>query len=69
MPTTSGLITRSTVKEKVGLNHFIAVFSYGGMPPELAEKNMRLFAAEVMPVLQREGVAVSAPASAQVAVK
>jgi alkanesulfonate monooxygenase SsuD/methylene tetrahydromethanopterin reductase-like flavin-dependent oxidoreductase (luciferase family) len=56
-----------TMKEKVGLNHFIAVFSYGGMPPELAERNMRLFASEVMPALQREGiesVTVNAPAAA-----
>jgi hypothetical protein len=37
-----------------GLNHFIPVFSYGGMPPDIAERNPRLFAAEVMPKLQRE---------------
>src|SRR5262249_31676252 len=43
-----------TMQEKVGLNHFIAVFSYGGMPHEEAERNLRLFAAEVMPKLQRE---------------
>jgi hypothetical protein len=42
------------MQEKVGLNHFIAVFSYGGMPHEEAERNLRLFAAEVLPKLQRE---------------
>jgi alkanesulfonate monooxygenase SsuD/methylene tetrahydromethanopterin reductase-like flavin-dependent oxidoreductase (luciferase family) len=61
-----------TMREKVGLDHFIAVFSYGGMPAELAEKNMRLFAAEVMPVLQREGkesATVSTSREAQLAAK
>jgi alkanesulfonate monooxygenase SsuD/methylene tetrahydromethanopterin reductase-like flavin-dependent oxidoreductase (luciferase family) len=43
-----------TMQDKVGLNHFIAVFSYGGMPHDTAERNLRLFAAEVMPKLQRE---------------
>ena len=31
---------------------FIAVFSYGSMPLEKAEKSMRLFAEEVLPVAQ-----------------
>jgi alkanesulfonate monooxygenase SsuD/methylene tetrahydromethanopterin reductase-like flavin-dependent oxidoreductase (luciferase family) len=43
-----------TMQDKVKLNHFIAVFSYGGMPHEVAERNLRLFASEVMPKLQRE---------------
>ena len=43
-----------TMQDLVGLNHFIAVFSYGGMPHEVAERNLRLFASEVMPKLQRE---------------
>jgi len=42
------------MRDKVGFDHFIAVFSYGGMPAELVQRNMRLFAAEVMPKLQRE---------------
>ena len=29
-------------------------FSYGSMPHHLAERNMRLFADKVMPVLQRD---------------
>ena len=32
---------------------FIAVFRYGGMPPEEAERSMRLFAREVMPELRK----------------
>ena len=43
-----------TMQDLVGLNHFIAVFSYGGMPHDVVERNLRLFAAEVMPKLQRE---------------
>src|SRR4029453_11055194 len=43
-----------TMQDLVGLNHFIAVFSYGGMPHEVAERNLRLFASEVMPKLQRQ---------------
>jgi len=33
----------------VGNSHFVGVFSYAGMPWEEAERNMRLFAREVMP--------------------
>ena len=36
------------------MNHFAAVFKYGGMPIEVAEENMRRFAATVMPALQRD---------------
>ena len=43
-----------TMQDLVGLNHFIPVFSYGGMPHDVAERNLRLFAAEVMPKLQRQ---------------
>ena len=37
-----------------GLEHLIAEFAWGGLPHEQAEQNMRLFAREVMPVLQRD---------------
>jgi len=40
------------VRRRVGNNHFVGVFSYAGMPPAEAERNMRLFASEVMPALQ-----------------
>jgi alkanesulfonate monooxygenase SsuD/methylene tetrahydromethanopterin reductase-like flavin-dependent oxidoreductase (luciferase family) len=41
------------VEKRVGGNWFNGVFSYAGMPPEEAERNLRLFAREVMPALQR----------------
>ena len=37
-----------------GLDHLVTEFSFGGMPHEQAELNMRLFADRVMPVLQRD---------------
>jgi len=37
-----------------GTDHVIADFSYGGMPHEEGELNMRLFADRVVPVLQRD---------------
>jgi alkanesulfonate monooxygenase SsuD/methylene tetrahydromethanopterin reductase-like flavin-dependent oxidoreductase (luciferase family) len=37
-----------------GLDHLITEFSFGGMPHDEAELNMRLFADKVMPVLQRD---------------
>jgi hypothetical protein len=43
----------------------IADFSYGGMPHEEGELNMRLFADRVVPVLQRDAL-FAAPAAAQV---
>ncbi|MBI3827691.1 MAG: LLM class flavin-dependent oxidoreductase [Candidatus Rokubacteria bacterium] len=50
-----------------GLDHLVTEFGYGAMPHEEAELNMRLFAARVMPVLQRDrafaGPASAAPAS------
>jgi alkanesulfonate monooxygenase SsuD/methylene tetrahydromethanopterin reductase-like flavin-dependent oxidoreductase (luciferase family) len=45
-----------------GLDHLVTEFSFGGMPHEEAEINMRLFAQRVMPVLQRDP-AFAAPAT------
>ena len=39
--------------DRLGAEAFVGVFSYAGMPYELAEQNMRLFAEEVMPPLRR----------------
>jgi alkanesulfonate monooxygenase SsuD/methylene tetrahydromethanopterin reductase-like flavin-dependent oxidoreductase (luciferase family) len=58
-----------SMREKVGMDHFIAIFSYGGMPHEAAERNLRLFAAEVMPKLQRERTTETADAAVQPAAK
>jgi alkanesulfonate monooxygenase SsuD/methylene tetrahydromethanopterin reductase-like flavin-dependent oxidoreductase (luciferase family) len=41
------------VRRRVGNDHFVGVFSYAGMPAAEAERSLRLFAAEVMPALQR----------------
>ena len=39
--------------ERTGGEAFNGVFSYGGMPYEIAEASLRLFATEVMPELAR----------------
>ena len=41
------------IRRRVGNDHFVGVFSYAGMPAAEAERNMRLFATEVMPALQQ----------------
>jgi len=43
------------IRRRVGNDHYVGVFSYAGMPPDEAERNMRLFAAEVLPALSRVG--------------
>ena len=42
------------LKRLTGLDHLLCEFAWGGLPHEEAEGNMRLFAAEVLPVLQRD---------------
>jgi alkanesulfonate monooxygenase SsuD/methylene tetrahydromethanopterin reductase-like flavin-dependent oxidoreductase (luciferase family) len=55
-----------------GMDHLVTEFSFGGLPHEEAEINMRLFANQVLPMLQRDPafatsadgpVAVSQPAA------
>lgn len=48
-----------------GTDHLIADFSYGGMPHEEGERNMRLFAAEVLPVARRDPAFAGTPRSAR----
>ena len=43
------------IRRRVGNDHFVGVFSYAGMPYDEAERNLRLFAGEVMPALQKLG--------------
>jgi alkanesulfonate monooxygenase SsuD/methylene tetrahydromethanopterin reductase-like flavin-dependent oxidoreductase (luciferase family) len=50
------------VRRRVGNDTFVGVFSYAGMPYEDAERNVRLFAREVLPALKSLG-----PAAAEVA--
>jgi alkanesulfonate monooxygenase SsuD/methylene tetrahydromethanopterin reductase-like flavin-dependent oxidoreductase (luciferase family) len=40
------------VNDMMGADEFVAVFSYGSMPLDVAEKNMRLFAEQVLPKTQ-----------------
>ena len=48
------------IRARVGCETVVGVFSYAGMPPAEAERNLRLFAREVMPELQRLGPATAA---------
>lgn len=41
------------IRSQIGCDGYVGIFSYAGMPSEDAERSMRLFAAEVMPELQR----------------
>jgi alkanesulfonate monooxygenase SsuD/methylene tetrahydromethanopterin reductase-like flavin-dependent oxidoreductase (luciferase family) len=63
------------IQNRTGAEAFTGIFSYGGLPYDLAEANLRLFAAEVMPALKkrvpvedqliaRAGIGQSADASA-----
>ncbi|HZK88947.1 MAG TPA: LLM class flavin-dependent oxidoreductase [Stellaceae bacterium] len=49
-----------------GMDHLVTEFSFGAMPHEEAEVNLRLFADRVMPVLQRDP-AFAAPADGPLA--
>ena len=40
-------------QKRIGNDRFVCAFSYAGMPLEESERNMRLFARQVMPELQR----------------
>ena len=42
------------LRRLTGMDHLVTEFSFGSMPHHLAELNMRLFAEQVMPVLQRD---------------
>ena len=42
------------LQQLTGTDHMVCDFSYGGMPHEQGELNMRMFATEVMPILQRD---------------
>jgi alkanesulfonate monooxygenase SsuD/methylene tetrahydromethanopterin reductase-like flavin-dependent oxidoreductase (luciferase family) len=41
------------IQRRTGAEAFNGIFSYGGMPFDMAEANLRLFASEVMPQLKR----------------
>ena len=41
------------IQERIGAEAFEGVFSYAGMPYDIAEANLRFFATEVMPELKK----------------
>ena len=41
------------IQRRTGAEAYTGIFSYGAMPYEMAERSLRLFAAEVMPALKR----------------
>ncbi len=41
------------IQRRTGAEAYTGIFSYGGMPYDMAEANIRLFASEVMPELKR----------------
>jgi alkanesulfonate monooxygenase SsuD/methylene tetrahydromethanopterin reductase-like flavin-dependent oxidoreductase (luciferase family) len=45
-----------------GTDHVVTEFSFGGIPHADAEKNMRLFAQSVLPILQRDAAFAAPPA-------
>jgi alkanesulfonate monooxygenase SsuD/methylene tetrahydromethanopterin reductase-like flavin-dependent oxidoreductase (luciferase family) len=45
-----------------GTDHVVTEFSFGGIPHDDAEKNMRLFASQVLPVLQNDSAFAAPPA-------
>ena len=49
------------LKQLTGLDHLITEFSFGGLPHEESEMNMRLFAEKVLPVVQRDTAFAPAP--------
>jgi alkanesulfonate monooxygenase SsuD/methylene tetrahydromethanopterin reductase-like flavin-dependent oxidoreductase (luciferase family) len=57
------------LRRLTGMDHLVTEFSFGSMSHHLAERNMRLFADKVMPVLQRDaafqGEIAPAPLSVQ----
>jgi alkanesulfonate monooxygenase SsuD/methylene tetrahydromethanopterin reductase-like flavin-dependent oxidoreductase (luciferase family) len=53
------------VHARTGNSHFVGVFSYAGMPYDEAERNLRLFARDVMPELKKLAVTAPAPTPAE----
>jgi alkanesulfonate monooxygenase SsuD/methylene tetrahydromethanopterin reductase-like flavin-dependent oxidoreductase (luciferase family) len=47
-----------------GTDHLVSEFSFGGIPHAEAEKNMRLFADRVLPVLQQDAAFAAVPPTA-----
>ena len=57
------------IRRRVGNEHYVGVFSYAGMPYADAEQNMRCFARDVMPALQKLDTTAAAAGRAPAAEK
>jgi alkanesulfonate monooxygenase SsuD/methylene tetrahydromethanopterin reductase-like flavin-dependent oxidoreductase (luciferase family) len=51
------------IHARTGNSHYVGVFGYAGMPYDEAERNLRLFAREVMPQLQKLDTTAASPSS------
>jgi alkanesulfonate monooxygenase SsuD/methylene tetrahydromethanopterin reductase-like flavin-dependent oxidoreductase (luciferase family) len=49
------------LRSLTGLDHLVCEFSYGGLPHDDSELNLRLFADRVRPVLQRDALFIRPP--------
>ena len=52
------------IRKKVGCDTYVGAFKFAGMPMAEAERNVRLFAREVMPELKKLGEQPSPRAAA-----
>jgi hypothetical protein len=52
------------IQNKMGASEFVGVFKFGGMPYEEAERSLKLFASEVMPVIKADAREPSQTAAA-----
>ena len=52
------------LRRVTGTDHVVTEFSFGGIPHDDAEKNMRLFASRVLPVLQNDSAFETEPTEA-----
>ena len=57
------------IHARTGNSHYVGVFGYAGMPHDEAERNLRLFAREVMPELQKLDTTAAPAARARAAEK
>ena len=48
-----GLLKIQIVIDNTRPSEMFGVFKYGGMPPDKAEKSLRLFAREVLPAIRK----------------
>ena len=57
------------IHARTGNSHYVGVFGYAGMPHDEAERNMRLFARDVMPELQKLDITAAPAGRARAAEK